>query len=56
MFGLDPKDLIIIIAVLILLFGSKFIPELGKNIAEAIRNLRKGLKDSGDEDTQQEQN
>ncbi len=39
MFGLGTKEIIIIAVVLVLLFGSKKIPELTKSIADAIRNL-----------------
>lgn len=52
MFGLGTKELIIIAGVIILLFGAKTIPELGKNVAEAIRNLRGAFKDTSDEDKQ----
>ena len=45
MFGLGAKELIIIVAVVVLLFGSKKIPELAKGIAEGIQNLRGGFKD-----------
>ena len=48
MFGLGTTELIIILAVVILLFGSKKIPELAKGIAEGIQNLRGGFKDVDD--------
>ncbi|MBT4209482.1 MAG: twin-arginine translocase TatA/TatE family subunit [Candidatus Komeilibacteria bacterium] len=44
MFGLGAKELIIIAAVIVLLFGSKKIPELAEGIAQGIRNLRGGFK------------
>ncbi|MBT4209485.1 MAG: twin-arginine translocase TatA/TatE family subunit [Candidatus Komeilibacteria bacterium] len=50
MFGLGAKELIIIAGILVLLFGAKTIPELGKNVAEAIRNLRGAFKDPVNED------
>ena len=46
MFGLGAKELIIIVAVVVLLFGSKKLPELAKGIAEGIQNLRGGFKDT----------
>lgn len=49
MFGLGTKELIIIAAILVLLFGAKKIPELAKGIGEAIKNLRKGFKDEPQE-------
>ncbi|MBT4209481.1 MAG: twin-arginine translocase TatA/TatE family subunit [Candidatus Komeilibacteria bacterium] len=48
MFGLGPKELIIVIGVIVLLFGSKTIPQLGENLAEAIRSLRGAFKEPKD--------
>lgn len=45
MFGLGTKEIIIIAAVIVLLFGSKKIPELTKGVADAIRHLRNAFKD-----------
>jgi len=57
MFGLDAKEIIIVVGVVVLLFGSKKIPELAKSIADGIRHLRgvfsdnekKGTDDKTDE-------
>lgn len=46
MFGLGTKEIIIIAVVAVLLFGSKKIPELAKNIVEAIKNLTGAFKDT----------
>jgi sec-independent protein translocase protein TatA len=45
MFGLGTKEIVIIAAVIVLLFGSKKIPELTKGIADAIRHLRNAFTD-----------
>ena len=45
MFGLGTKEIIIIAVIIILLFGSKKIPELAKNIVEAVKNLTGMFKD-----------
>jgi sec-independent protein translocase protein TatA len=52
MFGLGTKEIVIIAAIIVLLFGSKKIPELTKGIAEAIKTLRGSFKDdiSSDDD------
>ncbi len=50
MFGLGTKEIIIIAAVIVLLFGSKKIPELTKGIAEGIRNLRKAFSDDSQDE------
>lgn len=46
MFDLGTKEILIIAVIIILLFGSKKIPELTKNIAEAVRNLIGAFKSS----------
>jgi sec-independent protein translocase protein TatA len=50
MFGLGTKELIILAIILILLFGSKRIPELAKSIVDSVRHLR-GVFDSDDKDS-----
>lgn len=46
MFGrLGAIELIIILAILLLLFGGKKIPEFVKGIGEAIKEFRKGAKE-----------
>lgn len=45
MFGLGTKEIVIIAIVLVLLFGSKKIPELTKSIVESIKHLRGALKE-----------
>ena len=45
MFGLGPREIIILAAILILLFGAKKIPELARSIGEAGRHLREGFSD-----------
>ena len=46
--NLGPTELIIIAGVVVLLFGTKKLPELGKNLGKAARELKRGLKE-GDE-------
>lgn len=45
MFGLGTRELIILGAIIVLLFGSRKIPEVSKSIVEAIRHLRGAFKD-----------
>jgi len=45
MFGLGPRELLILAGILILLFGAKKIPELARGIGRAGRELRKGFSD-----------
>ena len=45
MFGLGPTELIIIAIILLLLFGAKRIPEIGKGIGGAIKEFKKVKKE-----------
>jgi sec-independent protein translocase protein TatA len=48
MFGLGFPELLLILFIVILIFGTSRIPELGRGLGEGIRNFRKGIK--GDEE------
>jgi sec-independent protein translocase protein TatA len=53
MFGLRMPELLIILAVLVLLFGSKKLPELGDSLGKGIRAFKKAAEHgfgSDDED------
>jgi TatA/E family protein of Tat protein translocase len=45
MFGLGPREVLILIAILILLFGSKKIADLARSVAEGIKVLRGSFSD-----------
>lgn len=45
MFNIGTKEIIIIAIVLILLFGTKKIPDLANGIADAIKTLRRSFSD-----------
>ena len=47
MFGLGSKEIVILAGILVLLFGSKKIPELARSIGEAMRHLKNGFSDEG---------
>ncbi len=44
-------ELIVILAVVMLLFGAKKIPQLGEGLGKAIKGFKQGIKE--DEDPQQ---
>lgn len=44
MFGIGTKELIIIAVILLLLFGSKRIPELTRDLVQAVKNLGGAFK------------
>jgi sec-independent protein translocase protein TatA len=45
MFGLGPKELVILAGILVLLFGAKKIPEVAGAIGESIKILRNSFSD-----------
>lgn len=49
MFGLGTREIIILAAILVLLFGAKKIPELARGIGDAIRHIRGGFSDENPE-------
>lgn len=48
MFGIRSEELILILIIILVLFGGKKLPELSKNIGEAIKELRRGLTEDLD--------
>lgn len=48
--GLGAQEIIFIVALVLLLFGGKKIPELMKGIGKGVRSFREGMSGSGDED------
>lgn len=50
MFRLGPWEIAIIVVVVVLVFGPKRLPELGKSIGEFITNFKSGLKGSDKND------
>jgi len=45
MFGLGTTELLVIAFVIVLLFGGKKLPQLGRSMGSAITNFKKGLND-----------
>ena len=41
---LQPRHLLVILAIALLMFGPKKLPELGKGLAEGIRSFKDALK------------
>jgi len=48
---LQPRHLLIILAIALLLFGPQKLPELGKGLAQGIRSFKDSLKGTPDEPT-----
>jgi len=46
MFGLGMGEALILLAVVVLLFGGKKLPELGSSMGKALTNFKKGLHEN----------
>lgn len=44
MFGLGTSELVIILIIVLLVFGSSRLPELGRGLGAGMRSFRDGLK------------
>lgn len=51
---LGAPELIIILLIVLLLFGGKKLPELSKSLGQSMRELRKGMSDSGDDEKKED--
>jgi sec-independent protein translocase protein TatA len=57
MFGLGATELLIILAIVVLLFGARRLPEIGSGLGRAIRGFKEGMsgKDAIDVTPQKEE-
>jgi sec-independent protein translocase protein TatA len=54
MFGLGTTELIVIGGIIVLIFGAKRLPEIGKGLGSAIREFRNVKKEISPEDKEEE--
>jgi sec-independent protein translocase protein TatA len=52
MFGLGTTELLVIAFVIVLLFGGKKLPQLGRSFGSAITNFKKGLSEADSKEDQ----
>ncbi|HDZ62483.1 MAG TPA: twin-arginine translocase TatA/TatE family subunit [Nitrospirae bacterium] len=50
MFGLGPTELIVILVIVVILFGARRLPEIGKGVGEAIKNFKKSTSEPSEID------
>jgi sec-independent protein translocase protein TatA len=50
---LGTPDLIIILAIVLLLFGGKKLPELSRSVSQSMREIRKGINGSLEDKTEE---
>lgn len=43
--GIGPREILLIVLVLVILFGAKRIPELAKGMGQGIKEFKKGVRD-----------
>lgn len=48
--SLGVPELLVIFLILVLLFGARKLPQIGRGIGEGIRNLKSGLNEADEED------
>jgi len=54
MFGsLGFGEILLILLIVVVIFGTSRIPELGKGLGDGIKNFKKALKDDGRDDEEQ---
>ena len=49
MFRLGPWEIAVIVGIVVMIFGPKRLPELGKGIGDFVKNLSSSLKGEKDE-------
>ena len=49
-FGIGPGEWLLNLAVLVLLFGARKIPDLARGLGEGIKNFRAGMREDKPED------
>lgn len=48
-FSLSPLEMVFVLAVLLLLFGAKRLPDLGSGLGRGIREFKRSIKDVNEE-------
>ena len=50
MFGLGVQELLVILAIVVVIFGARRLPELGSGLGKAIKNFKSGISGSDEID------
>ncbi len=48
--GLGMSELLVVLAIVVLFFGGKKLPQLGSSLGESIKNFKKGMKEGESDD------
>lgn len=49
--NLGMTELLVVLAIVVLFFGGKKLPQLGSALGESIKNFKKGMKEGQQDDT-----
>ena len=52
MLGLGPTELLIVLAIVLLLFGAKRLPELARGLGKSVTNFKSGLNEEQQSETE----
>ena len=50
MFGLGVPELMVILVIALVIFGPSKLPQIGSGLGKAIRDFKKGVTESGDDE------
>jgi sec-independent protein translocase protein TatA len=56
MFGLGVPELMVILVIALVIFGPSKLPQIGSGLGKAIRDFKKGVTESSDDDADKEAN
>jgi sec-independent protein translocase protein TatA len=46
MFGIGPLELVLVLAILLVVFGAKRLPEMGRSLGSGLREFKEGIAES----------
>ncbi len=55
MFNVGPGELILILIIMLLLFGAKRLPEIGRALGKSLGEFKKGMNESSEESKNQKE-
>ena len=55
MFGLGLQEILFILIAVLLIFGAKKLPEIGRAMGKALSEFKKGMQSSSEEDENKDQ-
>ena len=52
--GISPVQLLILLVIILLIFGAKRLPEIGRGLGSSVREFRDGISGADDDDPETE--